>query len=89
MCPFFHLVEKLMELELLGMREGELSTMKVRSWWSPGASPGLSFTGTAKPGMWSQRSPATLRVRERRLLNARKVETGGGSSLSGMYRQES
>ena len=77
---FFLLVEKLMELEHHGMREGELSTMTVRSRWSPRASPGLSFTGTAKPGMWSQVTRHTMSTREA-LFECRKSRNRWGEFI--------
>lgn len=54
---FFPFLGKLMEPEHHEMKEGELSTMKVRSRGRPWASPGLDLTGTARPGVWSHRSP--------------------------------
>lgn len=42
-----------MEPEHHEMREGELSTMKVRSRWSSLSSPGFGLKGTARPGFGS------------------------------------
>lgn len=69
-----------MELEHPGMREGELSTMKVKSVWSPAPVPGLGLTGTARRAWCLVTSLGMLHMRG--VLDAGKVEAGGGGSLS-------
>lgn len=76
-----------MEPEHPGMRDGELSTMKVKSVWSPRATLRPRSASQALPGrpcIWLQ---VTGHAPHREvLLSAGKVETGGGGSLSGTER---
>lgn len=67
-----------MEPEHHGMREGELSTMKVRSKWSSLSNSGFGgLTGTVRAGIWSHLSLGMLQVCKRCSLNAGEGERGG------------
>lgn len=70
-----------MEREHPGMREGELSTMKVKSGWSPSASPRPWPHRHCQAGLvLGHRSLGVLHMGE--VLNAGNVGTSGGGSLS-------